>query len=320
MTFSKSEHLELFVKGGIVGHMIGDALGFPFNNSESIPTLDKIDMKASEQPIGSYTHASSLMICTIASINELGGFQADDLMEKFHDFYVAGTFTPGGECFELDVTTIQAIKNHSTGMPTDRCGLKDDQAKNNNALIRMLPIGLFYCTDPASTLIDKVQESCRLTHNTISNEVCCSLYALLVRNIVTQTSEKIFDVLQAHYEEKEALEYLDHLEFVKTWRDDNKPCAGKYVVDSFWTAWNAFSANQSDFRRCVVNSMKSGNSSNVVGALAGGLSALQNGVNDIPYRWITALRLMDNPETATEITKFVNYVVNKLIRLNLKTP
>ena len=221
MAFSENDYLELFVKGGIVGLLIGDALGYPFLlSTDEIPETHKIDMIPSSQELGVYTHIGSLMICTLASINEYNQVDPEDIMDKFHEFYVGGAYTPNNECFEIDGTTVQSIKNYSNGMPIDRCGLKNSDAKDNNALSRALIIGLYHATDDLPTLVKAAHDVCKLTHNTVTAQVCSALYATIVRNMVTQQAEKVFELLKDYYSDFDK-EYLEAIEYIEKWRESN---------------------------------------------------------------------------------------------------
>jgi protein-tyrosine phosphatase len=62
-----------------------------------------------------------------------------------------------------------------------------------------------------------------------------------------------------------------------------------HVVDSFWSAWDAF-AGASDYRETVVTSVRYGNDTDTTAAIAGGLAGAYWGIQDIPAEWQRGLR------------------------------
>jgi hypothetical protein len=61
-----------------------------------------------------------------------------------------------------------------------------------------------------------------------------------------------------------------------------------HVVDSFWSAWDAF-ASASDYRETVVKATY-GNDTDTTAAIAGGLAGIYWGVDHIPIDWLRGLR------------------------------
>ncbi len=300
------DHLELFVKGSIVGHLIGDAVGFPYKYAKEAPT--KISMRNGEYPAGTYTDNGALMLCTMACFNESKDLQEDELIEKFNDLYIGGYLTPDSECHDMDLITVQAIKNYSNGMPTDKCGPKEENLHKAAPLSRMLPIGLFYSTDPIDELISHSHDACKLTHYHIRTQVACALYCLLIKNIVLQKSEKVFDILKHYYEENNLSEHKSELQHIKNWKET--PTGTDDVTDCFWSAWKAYSENQDSFMQCIEHSVKYKNETDMVACIAGSMASLSNGLNDIPQNWLNTIRLTS--ETMETIQAFVEIILDKM--------
>jgi ADP-ribosyl-[dinitrogen reductase] hydrolase len=300
---TSSEYLEMLLKGSIVGCLTGDALAYPYRFSDKIPST--IRMKESDLAAGSYTYGGAMMLCTIASLNECNEIDTEDIMTKLHEFYVSGFMASGTESGELGLTTMQSIKNHANGMPHDKCGLKDVTDCGN--LPRMLPLGLFCSED--NELIEMSHKVCKITHGHIRNQICSVIYCMLIRNILLQRAQKVFNTLKEYYAQHAMEEYAQELNYIREWNNNNTITGGNDVVNSFWSAWRIYATNQEDYQHTVCCAIKLGNNTNTTASLAGSLAGLRNGLNDIPQRWLNDLSL--STEVMDEISIFVNRIVRK---------
>jgi ADP-ribosyl-[dinitrogen reductase] hydrolase len=308
-----AEQLESFVKGAIMGHLIGDALGYPYSFRENLPeVIDMIPGPSGEQA-GSYQAPGALSLCTIANINEFGGIQLHDLMEKFHDFLIAGYLAPHNDidqCADISPVTVEAIKKHTNGMPPDRCGSKKEDQCDNECLTRMLPIGLFYATEPVDKLIDTAHQVCAITHARVEHQVACTLYVMLVRNLLLQKAEKVFDFLEDYYKTTKRREHAEAVIELKGWKSEKQQTGGKQVQDCFWSAWKAYTLFERDYRFCVTSAIQMGNDANSTACVAGGLSALTNGLGDIPTPWLNSIALTS--EVMEAVMTFTDKIVSRM--------
>lgn len=313
----KAEHIKDLVKGAIVGHLIGDALGYPYTNKKvKRADIDMIVGPDGEDP-GTYQAPGALSLCTIASINECNGVILDDIMERFNDFRIAGFLGASEDYSDLSETTIQAIKNHTNGMPPDRCGLREDDFNDNECLARILPVGLYFATDPVDTLIEQAHNICKLTHAQIKSQVTCAIYCLIVKTVLLEKSEKVFDLLGDYYKTKKMDLFSAELKSLKNWKNGSKIVkeadGGRSVEDCFWSAWAAYSQGQEkdyDFRLCVTSAISLGNDANSVGAVTGGLTALTIGLQGIPNSWQNTITL--SGEVMGVITTFADKIAEKV--------
>lgn len=303
-----SEQLEILVKGSIVGQLIGDALGYPFSDAESFPSkLEMITGLGTEHP-GEYTSIGAFSLATMSSL--LNEESQDDMMNGFYEVYIGGQFTSDGNCYDVSPTTAQSINNFSNGIPVD---LSDTTGDNDNdCLHRMLPVALFYCCEPTDVIISQSHNICKLTHNNINSQVTCALVSLIIRNLLLQNSEKAFDVLLHYYQENEMQPYYEAAMSLKTWKSTNTCSGAGNPADCFWSAWTSFGKFEADYELCVKAAIHYGHDTNSTAALAGALSALSNGLNDIPSKWLKTIRL--SSEVMDLVLKFTNNVVNKIIR------
>lgn len=310
---------EDILKGAIIGQLVGDAIGsyYLFSNEQDIK-LNSVDMfpGPGDREIGMYSNASALTLCMISSINENNGLNLDDMLERFHDCFVGGymNYNEGEGCY-LSPTSSQAIKNFSNGMTPDRCGINSD---DNEVLLRVLPISLYWAQFPIEEFIDIIMKTTRLTHNSISSDICCSLMGLILRNIYLEKSEKTSDVLIDYYKTQNMDKHLECIPVILEARD--QPLYADNIINVFWAGWRIFSNNENNYRYCVSRAVRIGvkddacrlnpiNIANVLAGMVGTLNGLRNGLENIPYNWVRSLKLI--PECMEIIQSFVDHIARK---------
>lgn len=305
-----AEYVETHIKGSVVGLLIGDALGYPFSDEKITPgQVDMIEGKEGEAP-GSYQGPGALTLCTIESLNEFGEIYPEDIFDKFNDFMIAGYLGASSECSDLSEITVQAIKNNLNGMPPDRCGIAEEYSNNGECIPRMLPVALWNVNEEPETIIEFAHQLCKMTHAEIKSQVVCALYCLAVRNLFTQQAEKIFNTLDDYYKEKSLDLYGKSLDILRYWADNNIADGGREPQNSFWSAWKSFAEFENDYKMSVSMAISLGNDANTTGAITGSLSALANGLTDIPVKWLNTLIL--SGEVMGTISDFTNKMKSRV--------
>ena len=96
------------------------------------------------QPEGTWSDDTSMMIATIDSINSKNDIDLYDIALKFSSWKNRGNYTPYGETFDIGNTCARAIDNFEEAHdePTT-CGLKDITSNGNGSLMRILPIAYY---------------------------------------------------------------------------------------------------------------------------------------------------------------------------------
>ena len=107
--------------------------------------------------------------------------------------------------------------------------------------------------------------------------------------------------------------FFTELEILKNWKHRSiidKENDRQGVENCFWSAWDTYVKNQNDFRLCVTSAIALGNDANSVGAVAGGLVAMNNGLQDVPRTWLNTLIL--SSEVMETIMTFTDNIVKKI--------
>jgi hypothetical protein len=80
--------------------------------------------------------------------------------------------------------------------------------------------------------------------------------------------------------------YLAALDELEAW--DRRSGAG-YVLDSFWSAWDAFDGARS-YEEAVTAAVAYGNDTDTTAAICGGLAGIHWGIGGIPGEWLNRMR------------------------------
>ncbi len=308
---------------GMMGLITGDALGVPvqFMSREEIKNRKKGPVTGMESggvydmPEGIWSDDSSMAIATMISLKEKEEAVPDDIMNKFVEWEVEGKYTPFGEAFDEGNTCSRSIYRYLENPDIRTCGSVGEHANGNGALMRILPLCLYYydrqtrfCTSEDEA-IEGIHVISGLTHNHIRSKMCCGLYYFMVKSIIagTQSNEKPdlkkllqsgidsgFDYYRKDYVNLNEMKHLERLfdlpEFGKVPVEDIR--SSGYVIDSIEAAvWCLITTDS--YRKCMLQAVNLGDDTDTVAAIAGGLAGLYYGYEEIPDEWLSVISRRD---------------------------
>lgn len=304
--------IENNLKGCIVGFLIGDALAYPYENIDKIKEYE-IDMVRGlhEESVGSWSFPGAFALATMSSINDCDGINLDDIVEKFNDVYIAGYLTVDNECKDIGPVTSEAIKNYTNGLPPDKCGVENANF-DCDCLLRILPVGLYLAFRPLDEIVDQAHQVCKITHSDYYSQVCCAVFCLIIRNILLQKSEKVFDILTNYYSGKDM---KNHADVLSKFKEKPKDVLNtRNINDVFWGAWSTYVSYENSFEIALIESVYLGGDTNSRTSLVGALCGLSNGLNNIPNKWLNTIALTS--ESMEIIQKFVDRSMESQTSLN----
>lgn len=284
--------------GGLLGLLIGDALGVPyeFHPASSLPPPEAIeytpppDFARSHQrvPPGTWSDDGAQALCLLASLLDRGRFDAVDFAARLGDWYDAGYLAVDGVVFDVGVTTARAIRRIQAGTPPLEAGPADVHDNGNGALMRVLPLVLWHRGGDDELVRDAEAQS-RVTHGHLRSQVCCALYCLWARRVLDAAEEPWADAVRAlrgMYEARPAA--LEELEWSVRPEGAIPGRGSGYVVDSLRSARDALKA--CSYEETVRAAIRLGNDTDTTACIAGGIAGLRGGVAEIPERWRDHLR------------------------------
>jgi ADP-ribosyl-[dinitrogen reductase] hydrolase len=297
MEKDKFERLE----GGLVGLVIGDAVGVPYEFKEpfEIPAPDRIDMQPPHGFFsnhggvlpGTWSDDTSQALCLFASLRDCGGLEPDDLAQRLvawmHGGYMAVDKCP----FDVGFQTCQALTRYKSGIPADQSGLKSERNNGNGSLMRVLPLALLWEGDDAS-LVDAAHRQSIVTHAHPRSQVCCALYCLWARFELEHAPsawEKAAEKLRSIY--GPSGEFRRELDEKVRPEIDPESYGGGYVVTCLKSARKA--CMEPTYELAVKKAISFGVDTDTTASVTGGIAGIQHGINGIPERWWRDLRGKD---------------------------
>lgn len=290
----------LKIKDGIIGHAVGDAMGVPFEfrvRQELFknPVTDMMRYGTYSVPVGTWSDDTSMEIATIDSFIEKGGFECENIMEKFSEWLNYGKYTPNGKAFGVGRTCVQAIRRYEQGFNIDECGLNNFDSNGNGSLMRILPVA-YYCYYRKLNyreMYKLVKDVSSLTHGHEISILGCYIYVNYVVELLDTGNKflaysKVKNIDYSLFSQKALKMYSRILQsdISKLEIDDIK--SSGYIVDtleaSFWSLLKT-----ENYKDAVIKAINLGNDTDTIGAIVGSMAGILYCYNDIPSEWLKKL-------------------------------
>ena len=290
-------------KEGILGIVIGDALGCPvqFETRDEVAEHPVTGMRGHgtfDLPAGSWTDDSSLTLALLDSICRTGRMDLQDIMDNFVKWLENGEFTPYGYAYDIGAGTSRAIHAYMANKNPLLCGGRDEKNNGNGSLMRIMPACLYCCKKGMTdeNAIRTIHAVGSLTHAHIRANIACGLYYFMVKEVLDGEGtlpdrlQKGLDKGFAYYEKaetnKKELAHYDRLRnleaFSKTPKEDIQ--SGGYVVETIEAVvWALITTDT--FKKALLKVVNQGKDTDTTGAITGGIAALYYGFDAIPKSW-----------------------------------
>src|SRR3954452_3057216 len=129
------------MEGGILGLLVGDALGVPyeFHGPTEIPASDDIEMDPpagfrrahAGTPPGTWSDDGAQALCLLASLLERGRLDPDDLGRRLLAWHDLGEYAVNGCVFDVGIQTARALGNLRSGTPALQAGSTEEYTNGN---------------------------------------------------------------------------------------------------------------------------------------------------------------------------------------------
>jgi ADP-ribosyl-[dinitrogen reductase] hydrolase len=279
------------IRAAVYGHLVGDALGVPYEGMGEISGVEWHGYGSHGQPPGTWSDDGALMLALLDSLLD-AGFDPADQARRFLDWRDRGAYTPNREGrFDIGRATAVALERVAGGVMAEEAG-HDPDALGNGSLMRILPIALVDPAAPAAMLVERAHRSSRITHGAPACLVACALYVLVARELLAGEEDRAAALdrgthaLTAEYERIGDAALDEALRALLAW--PTREGRG-HVSDSFWSAWDAF-AGGDGYRSAVVRAVEYGRDTDTTAAITGSLAGVYWGLDGIPSAWLAGLR------------------------------
>ncbi|HEX2883257.1 MAG TPA: ADP-ribosylglycohydrolase family protein [Candidatus Limnocylindria bacterium] len=292
-------------RAAVYGHLVGDAIGVPYEFTTPDPdrVVEVRGGGGHGQQAGTWSDDGALMLALLDSLLRRG-FDPEHQGERALAWYDSGAYTPDGSgAFDIGTATAGALARLRAGVAAVDAGGIGERDQGNGSLMRILPIALLDRRLDDAEVVERAQLASRVTHGHPNCQVACALYVLVARTLLEDPQRGAdpeaalalaTDRLLAVYARQAALASV--LRGLLAHRSEVGTYGGGWVLDTFWSAWEAFAASTS-YRETIERCVRYGHDTDTTAAIAGGLAAIRWGLEEerggVPGEWLAALRGRD---------------------------
>ncbi len=299
MTYSHTEVLHDRLAGGLIGLLVGDALGVPyeFHPPGSIPARDQIEYQPPAGfrrshvgvPPGTWSDDGAHALILLDSLLKCDDLDLEHLAKGLRRWLMEGYYAVNRSVFDIGAQTSSALNRLGAGVPAERSGPDGEQNNGNGSLMRVLPLVLWH-DGPDTELVHLAARQSLPTHGHIRSQIVCAFYCLWARAVLHESSSAWSDA-EATLRACATQQDWDEAEVERVLDPANAQSVGGsgYVLDTLWSARQAVESTDS-YEACVRHAISLGHDTDTTAAVAGGIAGLRYGLNDIPGRWRDCLR------------------------------
>ncbi|RCW58738.1 MULTISPECIES: ADP-ribosylglycohydrolase family protein [Halanaerobium] len=279
--------------GAFFGLIVGDALGaaVEFKKRDS---FKKITDMRSDGPhgleAGYWTDDSSMALCLAESLSKKGFNQQDQLL-RYLDWYRNGYLSSTGSCFDIGANTAHSLEffEENEKLPPVK-----DRAAGNGSLMRLAPVPIFFRDD----FMDAVKysgESSLTTHNNQMAIDSCRYFGGLLQQFINARIEMDAFKVKVIKDTAVDLNLNDRVilavkgAFQKN-RSEIK--SDGFVINTLEASIWSFLKTDS-FKEALILAANLGDDADTVAAVTGQLAGAYYGYDSIPKKWTAKLAKPD---------------------------
>ena len=289
---------------GLVGLLIGDALGVPyeFHPPEELPSRDQIEFEPPAGfhrahdgvPPGTYSDDGAQALTLLDSLMECGTFSLPDFAARLLRWYDEGYMAVDGDVFDCGLQTECVIDRLRDGVSPYRSGGMDERSNGNGSAMRCLPLALWH-TGSDEELVHHAHLQSLVTHAHPRSLVCCAYLCVAARGYLHQIADpwtsgdqRLADIYDgwANVQERQVL--LRELDVLRSFPTTHNPAGTGYCIDTVHTVRTAM--QEETFEDVVKTAILFGHDTDTSAAIAGGLAGCRDGMFGFPVRWLEQLR------------------------------
>ena len=282
-------------RGALLGLAVGDALGTTLEFSSRADGEDHTEILGTgpfDLRPGQWTDDTSMALCLAYSLLNSCGFDADEQMQLYVQWWRDGLFSSTGKCFDIGNTVAAALGRYEvTGNPFS--GSAEERSAGNGSLMRLAPVVLFFASRPSDAILNAA-ESSKTTHANIEAVDACRYFAALIHGALIGVSKS--ELLSSGYSPLkdywifhplcDSIKAIADGSFKDKARDEIK--SSGYVVDSLEAVLWSFYHGDS-FEEGMIKAVNLAGDSDTIGAIYGQLAGAYYGECAIPFRWIKTI-------------------------------
>jgi ADP-ribosyl-[dinitrogen reductase] hydrolase len=284
-------------RGALLGLAVGDAIGttLEFARRDSKPPVTgMVGGGPFQLKPGQWTDDTAMALALADSLLANPNLDATDLMRRFVAWHRKGEYSCTGRCFDIGVTTRQALARfEQDGNPF--AGSRDPMSAGNGSLMRLSPVAIRHWQDRAA-LADVAARQSQTTHAALEAVAACVAFADMLADAIAGQSKT--EVLGAtRNSNAPAIAAI----VGGSWRGKARDAISSsgYVAHSLEAAlWCV--GRTSDFASAVLLAANLGDDADTVAAITGQLAGALYGASGIPAEWLDKLAWRERMTTAAD--------------------
>ncbi|MBR3898282.1 MAG: ADP-ribosylglycohydrolase family protein [Bacilli bacterium] len=307
------------IRDGIIGFAIGDAMGVPveYEEREELIKNPITSMKGygtHDVPEGTWSDDTSFVLATMDSIIKCGDISYNDIADKYCNWIRNGDYTATGKIFDIDITSKNALLKYASSKDVSTCGQNGIKDNGNGSLSRMIPVAYycFYNHLRSSEVYELVRGVSSITHSSSESILGCFIfvnYLLFILNgkdkYASYNMIKFLDYKE--FFDEDTIEFYNRLlkTNINNLRVDDLK-SESYIVYTLETIlWIILNCNSA--AEAIVGAVNLGGDTDTIAAHVGAISGIIYGIEDIPSKWVHAMKNFDYLEGM--IRKFEKTIV-----------
>jgi ADP-ribosyl-[dinitrogen reductase] hydrolase len=311
-TVSQEDHLHSIwniydrARGCLLGLAVGDAVGttLEFRPRDS---YDHITDMVGGGPFGlepgTWTDDTSMALALadaiLASAAQGSVFEPIEAQRRFVDWWRNGAYSPTGDCFDIGITTSQALSRfEATGDPIS--GSADPYSAGNGSLMRLAPVAIWGIHEDPSIMARVARRQSATTHAAPACLEACDAYSLILRAAILGADFEAA-LTEAHGEYGPVIAPI----IAGSWRGKQRHqiSSSGFVAHSLEAAlWCV--ASTDNFDDAVLLAANLGDDADTTAAITGQLAGALYGASSIKKSWLEKLAWRDRIEASARNLAF----------------
>jgi poly(ADP-ribose) glycohydrolase ARH3 len=276
------------IRGALLGTMIGDALGRPF---EGAPAGDvarlraAIEHRVNRPRAWGHTDDTEMTLSVAESLLAAGGIDERHLLET-----LCANHDPARGYGKGTLASFRVWRELGSWERASRA-LWEEGSRGNGAAIRVAPVALYFRNEPLDAMLVAAHRSATPTHAHMEAIDGAAVVALAVWFALGE-QEPGAVIAKVHEHTPES--FREPVSLVQELHEHGPAEAirrfghGVWAIESVPAALWAY-ANTSTFSEAIVEAVALGGDTDSIGAMAGAMAGATYGASAIPRTWLDAL-------------------------------
>jgi ADP-ribosyl-[dinitrogen reductase] hydrolase len=277
--------------GCLLGLAVGDAVGTTLEfkpRGSFTPIIDMDGGGPFNLEAGQWTDDTSMALCLAHSLAYRNGFNAEDQMNRYCNWWQLGYMSSTGDCFDIGMTVVTALRGYLESKDPFQ-GSVDPLSAGNGSLMRLAPIAMFYHPN-LELMLRYAGESSRTTHGAEECIDACRYFSSLLHACFLGLDKQ--EILDSGFYTPKTKKVSEIAKGVYSSKEQSQIQGTGYVIDCLEAALWCFSKANS-FEEAILMGANLGDDADTTAAVCGQVAGAYYGAEGIKPDWLAKLSMKD---------------------------